>query len=372
MRCPKSLRSASIPVSSHICAWIQLECVPRFNALLIGSEYRDFFLSLHTSHSIPPSLLTGNGLILKGGKEASHSNAVLHALVAEAITSATEGKVSPALVSLVTSREDIAALLSLDHDIDLVIPRGSGQLVASIQASTRIPVMGHSEGLCHLYIDKAADPVKAARLAVDAKCDYPAACNATETFLLHQDTVADANGAGVGALKALQAAAVILYGGPHALATPTLAGMFAGEANFRTEYGDLRASVEVVADIAAAVQHINKNGSGHTECIVSEDPAATKLFLAAVDAACVFANASTRFADGFRFGLGAEVGISTSRLHARGPVGVEGLTSTKWRLVSALDAHVASAKDGSELPACHTVGDFSQGARVYTHKKLDL
>lgn len=317
------------------------------------------------------SIYAGDGLILKGGKEAMNSNIMLHGLVAKAITEVTKGAVDPALVSLVTSRDDISKLLQLQHDIDLVIPRGSNALVTSIQNNTRIPVMGHSEGVCHMYIDAAADADKAAKLCVDAKTDYPAACNALETLLINQAALSSATAPGCRALEALKAAGVTMFGGPLAMASDATKGYMAGPADFRSEYGDLRISVEVVPDMKTAIAHINRYGSSHTDVIVSEDKAAAQVFLNQVDSACVFHNASNRFADGFRFGLGAEVGISTSRLHARGPVGVEGLTSTKWRMVSALDAAV-KGKAGEVLPTCHTVADFASGDREYVHAKLDL
>jgi delta-1-pyrroline-5-carboxylate synthetase len=306
------------------------------------------------------SIFSGNGLILKGGKEAARSNAALHALVAEAIVEATAGAVPASLVSLVTSRDEIASLLELDDCIDLVIPRGSGELVKSIQRATRIPVMGHSEGICHVYLDAAAAADKAVKIAVDSKINYPAACNACETLLIHDSLLA--SGLALQTLTALRAAGVTLWAGPRLMAAaataPELAATLAGPApTLKHEYGDKQLSVEAVSSLDAAVTHISANGSRHTESIVTEDAAAAEAFLATVDAACVFHNASTRFADGFRFGLGAEVGISTSPIHARGPVGVEGLTSTKWRLVSG---------------AGHTVGAFAAGEFQYTHKSLPL
>lgn len=277
----------------------------------------------------------------------------------------------------------------------------------SIKSSTRIPVLGHAEGVCHVYVDKAADVKKACRIVVDAKTDYPAACNAVETLLIHQDLVADVrvcfflacvdmclyrlkrkrrslevlclcihlrpsslppfpqrqqtgNGA-LQLLRALMSAGVTVLGGPEAIAEGLVSPAHAA-ADLRAEYGDLTITVEVVPSLEAAVAHIHRYGSSHTEAIVTEDAAAAEGFLRAVDSACVFHNASTRFADGFRFGLGAEVGISTGRIHARGPVGVEGLLTTKWLLRSA-----RQAGEG------HTVGDFAEGgARAYTHKKLPV
>lgn len=269
------------------------------------------------------AIRSGNGLLLKGGKEAARSNAILHELVCDAVAAAAPG-VGRGLVALVTTRAGVDELLALDDVIDLCIPRGGNALVTHVQARTKIPVLGHADGVCHMYVDAAADPAMAAALAVDAKTDYPAACNAVETVLIHERF------AGRDALlKALTDAGVTLHGGPAAVAALGLPPAPA----LSHEYGTLDVTVEIVPSMDAAIDWIHAHGSGHTECIVTADAAASAAFLDRVDAACVFVNASTRFADGFRFGLGAEVGISTARIHARGPVGVEGLLTTKWRLV---------------------------------------
>lgn len=311
------------------------DCLPQISALAIRS---------------------GNGLLLKGGKEAEHSNAFLHKIIADTLASASAGRVSRDAIGLITNRADIPSLLQLDQYIDLVIPRGSGALVKFIKDNTRIPVMGHAEGVCHVFVDKAADADKAVAVVVDAKIDYPSACNAAETLLLHEDTVA--SGLADRVLRALRAAGVTLYGGPRAMQAG-LADQAAKELN--TEYGALGMTVELVSSTEHAVEHIHSHGSSHTECIITEDAAAAQLFLRAVDSACVFHNASTRFADGYRFGLGAEVGIATGRIHARGPVGVEGLLTSKWTLRS-------SAASG------HTVGMFAgdKPAAVYTHVKKPI
>lgn len=299
---------------------------------------------------------SGNGLLLKGGKEAAESNAAIHRVLVDAIHVGSGGKVPRALVGLVTSRDQISDLLALDGLLDLCIPRGSNELVAHIKANTRIPVLGHGDGVCHVFVDEHADPALALRLVLDAKTDYPSACNAAETVLLHRKHL----GTNVAAdlLRGLAAAGVAVRAGPAAVAAGLLPASAACEA-LHTEYGDLTICVEVVDDVVAAVAHANAHGSSHTECIVTQDQANARYFLAAADSACVFHNASTRFADGFRFGLGAEVGISTSRIHARGPVGVEGLLTTKWRLVSSRG---------------HVVGDFAgaQPKLKYTHVKTPL
>ena len=213
-----------------------------------------------------------------------------------------------------------------DDVIDMVIPRGSNALVAHIKAHTRIPVLGHADGVCHVFVHGSADVAMATRIVLDSKTDYPAACNAMETLLLHAPLLA--SGAAATLLAALRGAGVALVGGPRAAAALSLPPAD----SMHCEYSALTAAVEIVDDVAGAIAHIHAHGSGHTECIVAQDAAAAAAFTAGVDAACVFHNASTRFADGFRFGLGAEVGISTSRLHARGPVGIEGLLTTRWLL----------------------------------------
>ncbi len=289
------------------------------------------------------ALRSGNALILKGGSEAGASNRALMAVVHEALA----GLVPAAAFTLVEGREPVAALLALDDLIDLVIPRGSGELVRSIQARTRIPVLGHAEGVCHVYVDRSADLARAIAIVLDAKTDYPAACNAMETLLLHSSWL-DHRGRAL--IAALQAAGVRLVGDARAAV-----GFGLPETtDFRVEYSDLAASVAIVDDVGVAIDHIHRFGSGHTEAVVAEDAAIAERFLAEVDSACVFHNASTRFADGFRFGLGAEVGISTSRIHARGPVGVDGLLTTRWKLVGAGD----------------TVAPFSKGERVFSHRSL--
>jgi len=305
------------------------------------------------------ALRSGNGLLLKGGKEAVHSNAVLHRIIVDAVVSQTNDKVNKSVIGLVTTREEIADLLRLDDVIDLCIPRGSGSMVSYIKKNTRIPVLGHAEGVCHMYIHSDADMAKATALAIDAKTDYPAACNALETLLIDESFIT--NGQERTFLSALEDAGIKLHIGPHAeslgIATPSSCAT----KSLSTEYGTKDLTIEVVDGLDAAVKHINEYSSGHTEAIVTENAEAAQEFQQNIDSACVFHNASTRFADGYRFGLGAEVGISTGRIHARGPVGVEGLLTTKWKL---------SSESG------HTVAQFSAGHKPeplkYTHRKLEL
>lgn len=266
------------------------------------------------------AISSGNGLLLKGGKEAARSNAILH----KTITEALPPTINPNLIGLVTSREGVADLLKLNDVIDLVIPRGSNALVSHIQNNTKIPVMGHADGVCHIFVDADSDFEKVKNIVVDSKVDYPAACNAMETVLVHEALSED--GRLQELMTALTDAGVKLNGGADCAEKLLLPVAPAP----KIEYGDLECTVQIVKGIDEAIDHIHTYGSSHTECIITEDQQQAALFLQRVDSACVFHNASTRFADGFRFGLGAEVGISTGRLHARGPVGVDGLLTTRW------------------------------------------
>ncbi|PPD82119.1 hypothetical protein GOBAR_DD20936 [Gossypium barbadense] len=268
------------------------------------------------------AIRSGNGLLLKGGKEAKRSNAILH----KVITSAIPKSIGNKLIGLVASREDIPDLLKLDDVIDLVIPRGSNKLVSQIKELTKIPVLGHSDGICHVYVDKSAKVDTAKRIVLDAKIDYPAACNAMETLLVHKDL--SSNGLLNTLTKELQHEGVTLYGGPRASSLLNIPEAH----SFHHEYSSMACTIEIVDDVQAAIDHIHQHGSSHTDCIVTENHEVAEIFLHGVDSAAVFHNASTRFCDGARFGLGAEVGISTSRIHARGPVGVEGMLTTRWIL----------------------------------------
>ncbi|KAG2495340.1 hypothetical protein HYH03_006609 [Edaphochlamys debaryana] len=281
------------------------------------------------------AIRSGNGLLLKGGKEATHSNAILHRIIVDALGPG----LGPDLIGLVTSREEIESLLALDDVVDLVIPRGSNALVSHIKRNTRIPVLGHADGICHVYVDAAADLDTAIKILIDAKTDYPAACNAVEKVLIHKDWVEKG---GVQSIQeALQKAGVTVHAGESVRA---LLPDLPPPPSARHEYSALACTMEVVDSMETAIDHIHKYGSAHTDCIVTLDGERAEAFLRGVDSACVFHNASTRFADGFRFGLGAEVGISTSRIHARGPVGVEGLLTTKWVLRGS--GHVVAKDTG--------------------------
>ncbi len=289
------------------------------------------------------AIKSGNGAILKGGREAIRScKAIVQAIQA----GLSQSDVDPAAIQLLTSRSEIAELLKLDKDVDLIIPRGSNAFVRYVQDNTHIPVLGHADGVCHLYLDKAADAAKAVAIAVDAKTHYPAACNAIETLLVHQD-LAETLLPQVAA--ALHQAKVQLKGDEQTQAALSAAQLGAGleaaaEEDWSTEYGDLTLAIKVVDSTKAAIAHISQYGSRHTDAIVTENQATADRFLAQVDSAGVYHNCSTRFADGFRYGFGAEVGISTQKLPPRGPVGLEGLITYKYQMVG--DGHIAATYTG--------------------------
>ncbi len=288
---------------------------------------------------------SGNVVILKGGSEALHSNRILFELIREA-AEATDPVFKDTL-HLVETREQIGELLELDRWIDLMIPRGSNELVRRIQENTRIPVLGHAEGICHLYVDREADLDMAVEVAYDAKCQYPAVCNAIETLLVH-------SGAAEEYLPRLadRLEGVELRGDERTRGI--IEARTAEESDWRAEYNDLILSIRMVDSLDEAVDHINTYGSHHTDSIITGSEAAARRFLADVDSSSVMWNCSTRFADGFRYGLGAEVGISTGKIHARGPVGLEGLTSSKYILEG----------DGQ------IVSGYADGSRRFTHRDL--
>jgi delta-1-pyrroline-5-carboxylate synthetase len=300
------------------------------------------------------AIRSGNGLLLKGGKEAVRTNAILHKVITEALPESVGKK----LIGLVTSRDEIPDLLKLDDVIDIVIPRGSNKLVSEIKESTKIPVLSHADGVCHVYVDKAANLDMAKQIIVDAKTDYPAACNAMETLLVHEELVK--SGGLDELILALQTAGVKLYGGPKVTDLRNIPSAN----NLHYEYSSMACTLEIVKDVNAAIAHIHEHGSAHTDCIVTEDIDAANVFLHQLDSAAVFHNASTRFCDGARFGLGAEVGISTSRIHARGPVGVEGLLTTRWLLRG--HGHIVDGDHGvtfnhKELPSDVELEHFMGG-----------
>jgi glutamate-5-semialdehyde dehydrogenase len=292
------------------------------------------------------AIKSGNGVILKCGKEAVRS--------CEAIVKAIKQGLSPTDVSsdavqLLTTREETLELLKLDKYIDLIIPRGSNSFVRFVQENTRIPVLGHADGICHAYIDQAADINKAVEITVDAKIQYVAACNAIETLLVHQSIAGEFLPQ---VAAALQASHVELKGDERTLAILPEIGA-ASETDWETEYSDLILSIKIVDSLEDAIAHINQYGSRHTDVIITEDIATAETFFGLVNSAGVFHNCSTRFADGFRYGFGAEVGISTQQMPPRGPVGLEGLITYKYQLTG--DGHIVASYTGAN-------------AKSFTHK----
>lgn len=292
------------------------------------------------------ALKTGNAAILKPGREVEHTATLLVSLLRDALTRV---HLPADAISLVLGREQVRDLLDAHDLIDMVIPRGSKALVEFVQNNTRIPVLGHSEGVCHIFVDRAADPALAVRVIADAKLDYPAACNAVETVLVHQDIAPTL----IPQLTAALAARGVRLHGDAAARELSVVSTEA-VADWRTEFGAPELAIGIVPSLDAAIAHIHQHGSAHTESILTEDSDAAERFLREVDAAGVFHNVSTRFADGFRYGFGAEVGVSTSKFHARGPVGLQGLTTYKYLLRG--QGHVA--------------GDYrGPNARAFTHQR---
>ncbi len=289
---------------------------------------------------------SGNCAILKGGKETTNTNKILFELIRDAAKGA--GLPEGCLLQ-VTAHNEIDELLGCQGDVDLLIPRGSNKFVQYIMDNTNIPVMGHSSGVCHIYVDGMADLQKAIPIIVDAKTQYPAACNAVETILVKRSIAAKF----LPMLDdALYRAGVKVYGTEEV--TGYMEAEQIGDDDFGIEYSDLKLSVKLVSDVSEAVDHINCYGSHHTDAIITEDDEAAAYFEQMVDSAGVYRNCSTRFADGFRYGFGAEVGISTGKLHARGPVGLEGLVTYKYRLTG----------NGQ------IVGDYAEGRKEFHHKDL--
>jgi glutamate-5-semialdehyde dehydrogenase len=303
---------------------------------------------------------SGNGVILKGGSEAVHSCEAIAKVMHDALDYLYQKKqkesqnkiqaVSPNVVQLLTTRAETLAILKMDKLIDLIIPRGSNQFVHYIQENTHIPVLGHADGVCHLYVDVAANIDKAIAIAVDSKTQYPAACNAIETLLVHSAIASEFLPL---VAVALRERGVKLLGCDR---TQKVIDVFpATDEDWSTEYCDLILSIKVIDSLEEAIAHITTYGSKHTEAIVTENQAIADIFTSDIDAAGVYHNCSTRFADGFRYGFGAEVGISTNKMPPRGPVGLEGLVTYKYRLVG----------DG------HIVADYvGASAKAFTHQDL--
>ncbi|MDR0523060.1 MAG: glutamate-5-semialdehyde dehydrogenase [Candidatus Methanoplasma sp.] len=297
-------------------------------------------------------LKSGNGVAFKGGSEASGSNRILF----DVLSRAAEGAGLPGgAFVLMETRADIGEILSMDGLIDLLIPRGSNSFVREIQERTRIPVLGHSSGVCHVYVDGGADLDMALGVALDSKTQYPAACNAAEALLVSREVAAEFVPR---VARALRDAGVEIRADAEsrAMIPADVPSKEASEGDWGAEYGDLTISLKIVGGADEAIGFINRHGSHHTDAIVTGDPAARDAFVRRVDSADVFVNASTRFADGYRFGKGAEVGISTNKIHSRGPVGMEGLMIYKYVLAGS----------------GHVVKDYSgPGARRFAHEAVD-
>ncbi|HHU87144.1 MAG: glutamate-5-semialdehyde dehydrogenase [Pelotomaculaceae bacterium] len=292
-------------------------------------------------------LKSGNCVMLKGGSEAMETNRIL----ADVIIRATEEAGVPAnWLKLMETRAEVGEMLKMDQYIDLIIPRGSNEFVRYIMDNSRIPVLGHADGICHCYVDESADLEMAARIVVDSKTQYVAVCNATETLLVHEKAAPDF----LPVLKdLLDKKQVNLSGCPRT--REIIAADPATEDDWGTEYLDYMLSIKVVGDVDEAINHINHFGSGHTDSIITSSKDNAARFMALVDSGNVFWNCSTRFSDGFRYGFGAEVGISTNKIHARGPVGLEGLVIYKYKLIG----------NG------HIVAEYSNREKTFKHKKLD-
>ncbi len=294
-------------------------------------------------------LKSGNAVLLKGGSEAAKTNRIL----AETISKASEKVGLPKeWIQLLETRQDVAQMLALDEYIDLVIPRGSNDFVRYIMDNTNIPVLGHADGICHVYIDSDADLDMAVNITVDSKCQYVAVCNAAETLLI-DNKIAEKFLPKV--KTALEEKGVQLRGCQKTVSIIDVKP--AVEEDWSTEYLDYILSIKVVDGLEKAIEHINHFGSGHTDSIVTADKEKAERFMDLVDSANVLWNCSTRFADGFRYGLGAEVGISTNKIHARGPVGLQGLVIYKWKL----------------LGTGQVVADYSgkDAKKKFTHKSLE-
>ena len=289
---------------------------------------------------------SGNAVLLKGGREAIHTNQVLCGLVRSALE---ENGFSPDTAQLLETREDVARMLKEDTLIDLIIPRGSNSFVRYILDNSRIPVLGHSDGICHVYVDRDADPEMACKIVTDSKTQYVSVCNAAETLLVHRDIAARFLPE---VYRSLRNKNVEIRGDEEV--RKLIDCVQATDADWSTEYLDYIISVKIVSSLEEAVAHINRFGSHHTDCIVSENASAASAFMNTVDSAGVYWNVSTRFADGFVYGLGAEVGIATGKLHARGPMGLEGLTTYKYKLIGS----------------GQTMEEMKTGKRHYTHVPL--
>jgi len=296
-------------------------------------------------------LKSGNSVILKGGKEALNSNKILHTIITKAIEPVSNTFKN--CIQLIETREQVKKILKLDNYINLLIPRGSNKFVKYIMDNTKIPVLGHSEGICHVYVDKDANLDKAIKICLDAKTQYASVCNAMETLLVNKSIAAKFLPKII--KKYLEKNVELRLDEKSLKIIKNRKIKKASEKDWKTEYNDLILSIKIVNDIDEAISHINKYSSKHTDTIITENKATAEKFLNLVDSSSVMLNCSTRFSDGFRYGLGAEVGISTAKIHARGPVGLEGLVIYKYKLI------------GND----HIVADYTgKSPKRFTHKKL--
>ncbi|MGL4363010.1 MAG: glutamate-5-semialdehyde dehydrogenase [Cellulosilyticaceae bacterium] len=291
-------------------------------------------------------LKSGNAVILKGGSEAKETNRVLFEIIKEA---SEKVGMPQGWISLIESRDEVREMLKMNKEIDLLIPRGSNQFVSYIMKNSDIPVMGHADGICHSYVDQSADIFLAVNVVTDSKTQNVAVCNALETLLVHKK-IAETF---LPLIKqSLDKKGVVIKGCEY---TNTIIDCDkANDEDWGTEYLDNIISIKVVNDLEEAINHINTFGSGHTESIIATNKESIEKFMNEVDSGNVMCNVSTRFSDGFRYGFGAEVGVSTSKIHARGPVGLEGLLSYKYKLIG----------NG------HIVDDYNSGKKQFTHKKI--
>jgi glutamate-5-semialdehyde dehydrogenase len=294
------------------------------------------------------AIKSGNAVILKGGREVENTMRAILDTMHTAL--ARHSRVPADAISGVYGRESVQALLDMNHLIDLVIPRGSNALVQHIQRNTLIPVLGHADGVCHIFIDQAADPEMVNRIVVDSKTQYPAVCNAVETVLIHAAVAAAILPSLV---HAMEEKSVKIRGCERTRSLlPGVAIDHVPDTEWHTEYSDLVLAIRIVDSLDDALAHIDQYGSHHTDAIITQDATTAARFLAEVDSANVLHNCSTRFSDGFRYGFGAEVGISTSKLHARGPVGLDGIVTYKYRLAGS--GHIVRDYAGANaLPFRH-------------------
>ena len=278
------------------------------------------------------AIKSSNAVILKGGKESINTNKAIMSTINNALENIPEFPQN--VLTQVFTRDDVKEMLAQDKYIDLIIPRGGNSLVQFVKENTKIPVLGHADGICHIYVDKHADFEKTKRIIIDAKTQYPSACNTVETLLIHEDFINKEE-----LINSIKTAGVELVFSPE---------------SWHKEYSDKILAVKEISSLEKAIEHINEYSSGHTDAIITENRENAQIFLSAIDSAGVYHNVSTRFADGFRYGFGAEVGISTNKTHARGPVGLEGLTIYKYTLQGSGDI----------------VADYVEGKKKFNHKDL--